>query len=306
MLRLRDEARIVAAGDFGHEVAVDGPREIRELADDIEAMRLRITDELSEVVRARTELAEKAAALEQSNTDLEQFAYVASHDLQEPLRKVSNFCQLLERQYSDQLDDRALQYIGFAVDGARRMQALIQDLLAFSRVGRTTEGFEPVDLEAVAVEARATLENEIEEAGATVTIDPDLPTVEGDSGLLATLFQNLIGNAVKYRSEQPPAVSLTYEGVVEGMHRIAVADNGIGIDPAYADRIFVIFQRLHVRDAYSGTGIGLAICKKIVEYHSGRIWLDPEPTEGARFWLALPVGAVDEQDVQHDVAGASG
>jgi len=290
--RLQEETRIVASGQFDHVVSLDGAREFHNLAVDVEAMRLRITSELEEMERARREVSVKAEALEQSNADLEQFAYVASHDLQEPLRKVSNFCQLLERQYGENLDDRARQYIGFAVDGARRMQTLIQDLLEFSRVGRSTDSFTEVNLFEAGREAVATLEDEIATAGAVIELDPGLPTVMGDQSLLVTLIQNLVGNAVKYRGEQTPEVRVKYEGAEDGYHTISVTDNGIGIDPSYAERIFVIFQRLHLRDQYAGTGIGLSICKKIVEYHQGKIWLDLEYTGGARFWFTLPIGAL--------------
>jgi light-regulated signal transduction histidine kinase (bacteriophytochrome) len=218
---------------------------------------------------------------------------VASHDLQEPLRKVASFCQLLQQRYGGQLDERADQYIGFAVDGARRMQALINDLLAFSRVGRADRPHAPVDCNALLERARDDLSAAIEASGAAVEAGP-LPTVEGDASLLRLVFQNLLGNAIKFRGEAPPRVRVdaTRE---DGEWRFSVADNGIGIDPEYAERIFIIFQRLHPRSSYEGTGIGLAMCRKIVEYHGGRMWLDTANGDaGSRFCFTLPAGDAAE------------
>jgi light-regulated signal transduction histidine kinase (bacteriophytochrome) len=230
---------------------------------------------------------EQAEVLRRSNAELEQFAYVASHDLQEPLRKVASFCQLLERRYKGQLDERGEQYIEFAVDGAKRMQALINDLLAFSRVGRLTSGFADVDLSAALAQALTQLDLVLEEADAEVTSDP-LPTVQGESTLLVQLFQNLIGNGVKFSGDKAPRIHVGVRRDGE-FWEFCCADNGIGIEPQYQDKIFVIFQRLHGRDVYGGTGIGLAMCKKIVEYHGGRMWLDTTVTEGAMFRWTLPV-----------------
>jgi signal transduction histidine kinase len=287
--RLVDQSRQVAAGDLGKEIEVSGPLEIENLAHDVELMRERLATQLARVERARLRIQQRSSELARSNADLEQFAYVASHDLSEPLRKVTNFCQLLERQYGDQLDDKARTYIAFMVDGAKRMQILINDLLAFSRVGRTTEHFESVDLNASLRRARSNLESQIEETGAYVVVQGDLPTVPGDPTLLTALLQNLIGNAVKYRDPaRRPVVEIS--AVRDGEHwLLAVQDNGIGIDPQYAERIFTIFQRLHLRDAYGGTGIGLALCRKIVEFHRGRLWLAESEDTGARFELTLPV-----------------
>jgi light-regulated signal transduction histidine kinase (bacteriophytochrome) len=237
----------------------------------------------------------RSEELARSNDDLQQFAYVASHDLSEPLRKVANFCQLLERQYGPQLDDKARQYIDFAVDGAKRMQVLITDLLALSRVGRTTEEFESVDLERALAAALATLSDRIDDAGARIERVTPLPTIAGDQSLLTSLFENLVGNAVKYRREDvPPVVRIAAEHDAENsVWTFTVSDNGIGIDPQYAERIFAVFQRLHLRDRYGGTGIGLALCRKIVEFHGGRIWLDPvESLTGANFTFTLPEGAL--------------
>ncbi len=249
-------------------------------------MRKRITVELAEVEVARAELATLNADLARSNEELEQFAYVASHDLQEPLRKVTSFVQLLQQRYGGQLDDRADTYIEFAVDGAKRMQTLIQDLLAFSRVGRTSTSIDDVDLGEAFASAVRSLGAGIEETGATVEAGP-LPVVRGNLGLLAVLWQNLLSNSLKFRSDDPPVVSV--EAMPAGdLWQCRLTDNGIGIDARFADKIFVIFQRLHSREAYEGTGIGLAMCKKIVEFHGGEIWLDPDDRPGTRISFTLP------------------
>ncbi|MEO8888089.1 MAG: ATP-binding protein [Jatrophihabitantaceae bacterium] len=275
------QTREVAEGDNRQVIVPSGPPEFRDLGADVDTMRRRIAEELERIARSGEELA-------RSNADLEQFAYVASHDLSEPLRKVANFCQLLERQYGDQLDDKAHQYIAFAVDGAKRMQALIADLLTLSRVGRSTEQFVAVDTNETLVRAMATLEDKIADSGGGVG-HSDLPTVMGDPSLLTSLFENLIGNAIKYHGERPPLVVVTaVSNREEHTWTFAVKDNGIGIDPHYADRIFAIFQRLHLRDEYPGTGIGLSLCRKIVEFHRGRIWLDTSVTSGATFRFTLP------------------
>ncbi len=285
--RLATQTRELADGDLRRPVAASGPPEFVHLAQDVESLRHRVAEELERAETAAQDLIARSAELSRSNDDLEQFAYVASHDLSEPLRKVSNFCQLLERQYGPQLDDKARQYIDFAVDGAKRMQALINDLLAFSRVGRTTEGFVAVDLNSVMESVTAELRDEIAAAGAVIRY-ADLPTVRGAPALLAALLANLVGNAVKYRGAAPPQVVVSAEPADEGW-LFAVADNGIGIAPQYAERIFAIFQRLHLRDEYGGTGIGLALCRKIVEYHGGRIWLDSDSgAAGATFRFTLP------------------
>ncbi|MCU1355507.1 MAG: SpoIIE family protein phosphatase [Acidimicrobiales bacterium] len=275
LARLGADARIVADGDLDHEVSVLGAPEIAALGRDMESMRQRILAEVAVVDTARVRLMEQAADLERSNQELEQFAYVASHDLQEPLRKISGFCQLLERRYKGQLDDRADEYIGFAVDGAKRMQRLINDLLAFSRVGRTTASFLPVDLAAIAAIAVHTMREQIEESGARVDIGP-LPTVPGDPTLLEVLIQNLIGNAIKFRGDDPTVVAIRAEPDGD-LWQFTCSDNGIGIEPDYAERVFVIFQRLHTRETYEGTGIGLAMCRKIVEFHGGHIHVDLDP-----------------------------
>ena len=289
---LSAEARRVAAGDFGHEVAQAGPREVRYLAADVNRMRTRILRELDAVREANEALAAHAVELQRSNAELEQFAYVASHDLQEPLRKVTSFCQLLQRRYGGQLDERADQYIEFAVDGAKRMQVLINDLLAFSRVGRSAQDLRPVACEAALAGAKANLSAQIAQAGAVIEAGP-LPAVRGQLTLLTVVFQNLLGNALKFRGQRPPHVVVT--AARDGAFWLfTVTDNGIGIDPQYADRVFLIFQRLHDRATYPGTGIGLAMCRKIIDYLGGQIWVDTAAAEGARFCFTLPALPDDE------------
>jgi signal transduction histidine kinase len=274
---VRREAQTVASGELNHQVDITGPREIMELAADVEAMRRQLILSLDDV-------SFKATELQRSNRELEQFAYVASHDLQEPLRKVASFCQMLETRYSEQLDERGRQYIAYAVDGAKRMQGLINDLLAFSRVGQPGAHFRPVDLNEVAGQAVSELEAAIEDSDATITVDR-LPVVTGDRTLLIQLFANLMGNSIKFRRvDVAPVIRFTAEQN-GGEWEFACQDNGIGIEPAYRERVFVIFQRLHPRDAYPGTGIGLALCRKIVDFHSGKIWIE---------------------DVQADTAGTPG
>ncbi|MEX1141666.1 MAG: ATP-binding protein [Thermoleophilaceae bacterium] len=283
---LARRVRRVANGAFDRPVHSRGPRDIAQLAGDIDSMRLRILADLSAVREAHAQLDESARDLERSNAELEQFAYVASHDLQEPLRKVASFCQLLQQRYEGQLDERADQYIEFAVDGAKRMQQLINDLLAFSRVDRTAGDLRPVELDDAVRQALIDLSAAVDESGAVTEVG-ELPTVAGDRTLLALVFQNLIGNAIKFRSTAPPAVRIDAESN-DGEWVISCSDNGIGIDPDYAERVFVIFQRLHPKNEYAGTGIGLAMCRKIVEYHGGRIWLDTDFTSGTTFRFTLP------------------
>jgi signal transduction histidine kinase len=224
--------------------------------------------------------------LERSNKELELFAYVASHDLQEPLRMVSSYTQLLERRYSDRLDGDAREFIAYAVDGASRMQRLINDLLEFSRVSTRGKPLAQTNVGEVIENVRANLSLAIEDAGAHITSDP-LPVVPADAGQLGQLFQNLIGNGIKFRNGDRPEVHV---GVTEREDhwQFSVRDNGIGIEAQYFDRIFVIFQRLHTKGEYPGTGIGLALCKRIVERHGGRIWLESKPNEGSTFYFTIP------------------
>lgn len=295
LAQLGADARAVAGGNFQHPVVATGPADLRRLGADMDAMRRRLLDELAFTEEARHRLDEQAAELRRSNSELEQFAYVASHDLQEPLRKVSSFSQLLQRRYAGQLDERADQYIAFAVDGANRMQKLINDLLEFSRVGRVHNDHREVDLEDVVGQTLDALSVAIEESGASVVHDP-LPAVNGDATQLGILWQNLIANAVKFRHpDRAPEIRI--EAVREGaLWRFAVSDNGIGIAPEFAEKVFVIFQRLHTKDAYPGSGIGLAMCKKITEFHGGTIGIDPDHTEGTRFVFTLAASDPAPQD----------
>ena len=290
--RLASDARQVASGDFDHQVEPGGPAEMRAVGLDVNRMRERILAELSALREAHASLEAKTEDLQRSNSELEQFAYVASHDLQEPLRKVASFCQLLQRRYAGRLDAKADEYIEHAVDGAKRMQALINDLLAFSRVGRTAQRREPVSCAVLLAQAWANLAPEVRRTHATIEVG-ELPVVLGEATLLTAVFQNLINNALKFRADEPPRVSVSVRRDGEDW-LFSFSDNGIGIEPEYADRIFVIFQRLHDKATYPGTGIGLAMVKKIIEYHGGRIWLDTTVTTGARFRFTLPALHEDE------------
>ncbi|MGD0243523.1 MAG: ATP-binding protein [Streptosporangiaceae bacterium] len=303
--RLAGEARLVADGNFEHRVTLNGPREVTDLAADVNSMRERILQALAESQRANALLQEHTGELERSNAELEQFAYIASHDLQEPLRKVASFTQLLQRRYAGQLDARADQYIEFAVDGAKRMQALINDLLQYSRVGRTNREASLISSDAALNQARSNVAAAIEETGATVETG-HMPLVLAELTLLTAVFQNLLSNALKFRGDKPPRIVITCTRD-EPFWLFSFADNGIGIGAEYADRIFVIFQRLHERSAYPGTGIGLAMTKKIIEYFGGRIWLDTSYTEGSRFLFTLPMPAEtmeqDAADIKPESSG---
>jgi signal transduction histidine kinase len=294
--RLASDARQVAEGDFEHQVEPGGPAEMRAVGADVNRMRERILAELSALQAAHATLEARTEDLQRSNSELEQFAYVASHDLQEPLRKVASFCQLLQRRYAGRLDAKADEYIEHAVDGAKRMQALINDLLAFSRVGRTAQRREPVSCAVLLAQAWANLAADVRRTHATIEVG-ELPVVLGEASLLTAVFQNLLGNALKFRADEPPRVSVSARRDGESW-LFSFRDNGIGIEPEYAERIFVIFQRLHDKASYPGTGIGLAMVRKIIEYHGGRIWLDTTITAGARFWFTLP--ALPEEEDADD------
>ena len=247
--------------------------------------------DVTERIQVEQAYTQKAEDLARSNAELEQFAYVASHDLQEPLRMVTSYMQLLQRRYQDRLDSDANEFIGFAVDGAMRMKVLINDLLAFSRVGTRGKPFDRVPLEDVLKQVSSSLQMAVSESNATITHEP-LPEVYGDETQLSQLLQNLIGNALKFRGDVPPEIHIgaTRE---EDHWLISVRDNGIGIDTEYFDRIFIIFQRLHGKQDYPGTGIGLAICKKIVQRHQGRIWVESQPGQGSTFYFTLPTPGDD-------------
>jgi light-regulated signal transduction histidine kinase (bacteriophytochrome) len=232
--------------------------------------------------------------LARSNAELEQFAYVASHDLQEPLRMVSSYTQLLLRRYGERFDGDAKEFMDYIVDGAARMKQLIEDLLAYSRVGTRGREFRRVACEETLDAALVNLRAAIEAGGATVTRDP-MPVLDGDDSQLTQLFQNLIGNALKFHGAEAPRVHV---GVLEHgtQWEFLVRDNGIGIEPEYFERIFLVFQRLHGKNEYPGTGIGLAICKKVVDRHGGRIWVESQPGRGTTMHFTLP----KERGKQHD------
>jgi PAS domain S-box-containing protein len=259
-----------------------------------EAELSRYRDHLEELVQQRTSELETAnthlqhttAELVRSNQELEQFAYVASHDLQEPLRAVTGYLGLIEQQLGDELDDKGRHHVAGAVQGAARMHTLITDLLALSRVGSRGQAFESADLNTVLDQALNGLGVSIQETSATITRDP-LPTLRVDAGQIAQVFQNLIGNALKFRGERSPEIRVSAQQK-PGQWVFAVRDNGIGIEPQYFERIFLVFQRLHTRQHYPGTGIGLAICKKIVERHDGTIWLESKPDQGSTFCFTIP------------------
>jgi PAS domain S-box-containing protein len=236
-------------------------------------------------------------ALKRSNEDLKQFAYVASHDLQEPLRMVASYTQLLAERYEDQLDEKANKFIHYAVDGAARMQALIRDLLAFSRVETRAQGFKAVDAHSALGVAIANLKAMIDETATLVTTE-DLPSILADESQLTQVFQNLISNGIKFRKPSAtPNIHVSAKRL-EGQWRFAVQDNGIGIDTKYKDRVFVVFQRLHTRHEYPGTGIGLSMCKRIVDRHGGRIWFESSPGKGSTFYFTLP--PIKREELDHD------
>ncbi|MBI2083179.1 MAG: PAS domain S-box protein [Deltaproteobacteria bacterium] len=253
--------------------------------------------DISEKRRLEESEKRKTEELARSNQDLEQFAYVASHDLQEPLRMVSSYTQLLAKRYQLKLDKDADDFIGYAVDGAKRMQLLIHDLLEYSRVSADAKPFQPVEMGKVVRLVLDNLKMAIQEINAEMTFDP-LPTVSGDEMQMARLLQNLIRNALKFRGKEPARIHISSEKK-EDQWVFSVKDNGIGIEPAYFERIFQIFQRLHPRDKYPGTGIGLAVCKRIVENHGGKIWVESQKGSGATFFFSLPVIPLSEgeQDV---------
>lgn len=278
---VKKNGEIIDVEITSHSIAFEGHRARMVVVSDVTAYR-RYEEQLQQLNIDLTRRAEELAA---SNAELERFAYIASHDLQEPLRMVSSFLQLLKKRYGGRLDEKADQYIHYAVDGAERMKTLILDLLEYSRVGSGGEGFGNVDIGLVLKEIANIFHETIVSEGARIDIGP-MPNVWGDEGQLTQLFQNLLGNALKYHSERKPLirVAATEE---PGSWKFTVEDNGIGIDPQFFDKIFVIFQRLHTKNDYSGTGIGLAVCKKIVERHGGKIWVESEPGQGSTFFFTI-------------------
>jgi signal transduction histidine kinase/HAMP domain-containing protein len=275
-------SKLKAAQEASLNIMEDLDRQKVELNE----LNKKLQQEINIRKQAEEALKEKAKELERSNSELAQFAYIASHDLQEPLRMVSSYMQLLEKRYKDKLDDDAHEFIDYAVDGAMRMQQLINDLLAYSRVGTRGKSFEPIDSKNVYERAVDNLKVAIEESGAMILCDP-LPRVMADASQLMQLLQNLIGNGIKFSGEGPPRINVSAEKKEEEWI-FSVRDNGIGIDPEHQERIFQIFQRLHSRSEYPGTGIGLAVCKKIVERHGGRIWVESKPNRGSIFYFTIP------------------
>ena len=277
-VRPRDERILEIARTVGHQIGQFIARKQAE----------------AELQEANAQLILKAQQLSRSNAELEQFAYVASHDLQEPLRMIASYTQLILRRYGDRFDGDAREFMDFIVDGATRMKQLIEDLLAYSRVGTHGKAFRPTDSGAAVQKALANLRAAIESSTGTVTHDP-LPTINADEFQLVQLFQNLIGNALKFKGTETPRVHISVNEQADTW-TFGVKDNGIGIDGEYFDRIFMVFQRLHSRTDYPGTGIGLAICKKVVDRHGGRLWIESGVGSGSTFWFTVPkkVGGVDD------------
>ena len=308
---LKDAAARIADRETVDKIAVHSRDELGDLARSMETMAVAIQTHMAQQreaeaevrklnaglerrVEARTaELKQAVGELARSNHELEQFAYVASHDLQEPLRMVASYMELLMDRYKGQLDDKADRWIAFALDGTARMKQLISDLLKYARVGTRGKAFEPTDCNKVIVAATANLKKAIEESTAEVGWG-SLPTVDGDAVQLNQLFQNLIANAIKFKGDKTPEVRIEAERK-EGLWLFSVRDRGIGIEPEFNDKIFVIFQRLHTREEYPGTGIGLAVCKKIVERHGGRIWVESQLGQGATFYFTIP----DRKETHH-------
>ena len=261
-------------------------RDITERKKTEEELR-KYREHLEEMVEQRTaELEKTTNELKRSNADLQQFAYWVSHDLQEPLHVIRGFLRLIEKRYREKLDEKGHEFIRVTIEGTKRMQELIRDLLEYSRVGTKAKEFKPTECSVVLDKTLFNLKVAIEESGAEVTYDV-LPTVTADAIQLGSLFQNLIGNAIKFHGAEPPMVHVSAEKR-DGEWLFSVRDNGIGIDPKFSERIFSVFQRLHTSDEYPGTGIGLAICKKIVERHGGRIWVESEPGKGTTFYFTIP------------------
>jgi light-regulated signal transduction histidine kinase (bacteriophytochrome) len=245
--------------------------------------------------KAEQELEKIMEDLRRSNTELEQFAYVVSHDLQEPLRMVASFTQLLQKRYQDKLDDEANEFINFAVDGATRMQGLINDLLTFSRIGTKGVSFNPTDMNVILENVLANIQQSTIEAEAEITMDP-LPVIIADGLQMTQILQNLISNAIKFRGKSSISIHVSGENQPDKWV-FSVRDNGIGIDPKHFEKIFVIFQRLHNRDEYEGTGIGLAVCKRIIHRHGGKIWVESELGKGSTFYFSIPKKEVVQKTV---------
>ena len=282
------EIKEVARGDFSRKVNIDSPKELGQLASEFNNMAAALNESTTSIKNLNEEIT-KREQLEQnlkaSNKELERFAYIASHDLQEPLRMVSSYTQLLEKRYKDKLDQQASEFIHFAVDGAVRMQTLINDLLAYSRLGSKAKPFEAVDCNVIFDQVKAHLSVSINDSNTVITND-QLPTVNADPVQLSQIFQNLISNAIKFRGENPSRIHISAEK--NNDHWLfSFRDNGIGIESKYKDKVFEIFQRLHSKEQYPGTGIGLAISKRIAERHGGKLWFDSEPGKGSIFYFTI-------------------
>lgn len=284
------EGDVVHVTQSGHRVLVESRWTLTRTERGTPEGFLEVHRDISQRRKAERALQAKADALARSNHELEQFAYVASHDLQEPLRMVSNYTQLLARRYRDRLDADANEFIDFAVDGARRMQDLIHALLQYARVERSGREFAPVPADRIVADALSNLAGAIDESRASITVDP-LPALTCDASQMTQVFQNLIGNAVKFRQADRTPIVRVAATREDSAWRLTVTDNGIGIEPRFFDRIFQMFQRLHGRGEYSGTGIGLALCQKIVERHGGRMGVDSEPGRGTTFSFTVPDSA---------------
>jgi signal transduction histidine kinase len=300
---LSSGARILQKGLYGEQINLEyldnAPAELKELCITFNQMSTTLKENILSEMKAQAQLRQSAQDLERSNRDLQQFAYIASHDLQEPLRMITSYLQLLERRYEAQLDGDAKEFIAFAVDGAHRMRALINDLLTYSRVETKKKPLAPIDLNQVMTRVLQNLQPALEDKQAIVTYD-SLPKIDADESQMLQLFQNFISNGIKFNRESCPMVHVSAVRM-NSEWRFTVADNGIGISREHAERIFVIFQRLHTRSEYEGSGIGLSICKKIVERHGGRIWLESELGAGTRFFFTIPDqgGHADEQREDH-------
>ncbi len=296
---LRQGAGRIGQGRLDTRIGLQTGDELAELAasfnvmaEQLQASSQALQQEMEERRKAQDDLARKVRQLKMSNRDLAQFAYSASHDLQEPLRGIAGFAQLLVRKYKGRLTKEADEYIEFVMSGVTRMQNIVEGLLTYSGVGRMTEKFTTVDTRDKVQEVLEDLSEEIEEKQARI-VHHDLPRVQGIARDLFYLFDHLVANAIKYRGDEPPRIEISATRL-NGLWEFSVRDNGIGLDEKYQDRIFRLYQRLHGRSEYEGTGIGLAICKKVVEGHGGKIWVRSEPGKGADFRFTLP--AVEEKD----------
>ena len=247
---------------------------------------IHIAHDITKRKQIEDKIEKRTEELARSNKELEQFAYVSSHDLKEPLRMITSFLQLLDRRYSNELDQDANEFIGYAVDGAKRMDNMINDLLEYSRIGNKERKFEYLQSEKILETAKMNLKQSIKDSNANITHDP-LPLIHANEPMMIQLFQNIIGNAIKYRGRENPRIHISADNG-DDEYIFSVKDNGIGIDKKHLDRIFTIFQRLHSRDEYDGTGIGLAISKRIIQKHRGKIWVKSKPGKGSTFYFTIP------------------